>query len=61
MMRDKFWAKLKKEERSFSWFHRKYLSESNLSYNTLYKQAKGQELTVMSEDLKNAVRKFEGE
>lgn len=57
-MREKFWKKLKSEERSFSWFHRKYLSESDLSYNTLYKQAKGQELTVMSDDLINAIGKF---
>jgi len=60
-MREKFWEKLNKDERSFSWFHRNYLKESELSYNTLYKQAKGQELTKMSDDLKDAIEKFTGE
>lgn len=55
------WSKLNTQERSFSWFHRGFLSGSKLSYNTLYKQAKGQELTNMSDDLKTAINKYTGE
>ena len=57
-MREIFWKKLKSEGRSFAWFHRKYLSESNLGYNTLYKQAKGQELPVMSEELQKSIDEY---
>lgn len=59
--RIKLWDKLKSDDRSFAWFHRMFLSDSELKYNTLYKQAKGQELTEMSEDLKKAIDKFLGE
>lgn len=60
-LRTIFWEKMDNEERSFAWFHRKYLKNPGLKYNTLYKQAKGQELTDISEELKNAIEKFIGE
>lgn len=57
-LRTDLWEKLDQQERSFSWFHRAYLSESDFSYNTLYKQAKGQELPNMSNDLKEAIKTY---
>lgn len=56
--RRKLWDKLKTDDRSFAWFHRTYLSDSGFKYNTLYKQAKGQELTEMSKDLESAIDKL---
>lgn len=57
-MRDKFWEKLNGDQRNFMWFYRKYLTGSNLHYNTLYQQAKGDILTKMSDELKNAINKY---
>lgn len=57
-LREYFWEKLSNEGRSFAWFHRTYLSSSRLKYNTLYKQAKGQELTEMSTELSSAIKKY---
>jgi len=59
-LRKPFWKKLKEEGRSFAWFHRNYLKDAGLSYNTLYKQAKGQELVEMSSRLKKEMAKFTG-
>jgi len=56
--REEFWSKIKEKDRSFAWFHRNYLSGCKLSYNTLYKQAKGQELTVMSHELREAINNY---
>lgn len=53
-----FWEKIKETDRSFAWFHRNYLGESKLAYNTLYKQSVGKELKVMSNFLVSAMEKF---
>jgi len=60
-MINRFWKKLKKDERTFMWFHKKYLGEAKLHYNTLYQQARGVVLTNMSEELKKAIEKYLGE
>ncbi len=59
-MRETSWEKLKKDERSFSWFHRKYLKDAKLRYNTLYQQAKGDILIIMSDELKEAIETYTG-
>ena len=59
-MRNKLWEKLKEDERSFSWFHRKYLKDAKLRYNTLYQQAKGDTLIIMSDELKEAIESYTG-
>ncbi len=62
MRRERFWKKLKEvDERNFMWFYKKYLKESELHYNTLYQQAKGDILTKMSPDLVSAIDKYLGE
>jgi len=60
-MREKLWEKLKEDDRSFAWFHRNYLKNASLRYNTLYQQAKGDILTKMSEELQTAIKKYIGE
>lgn len=57
-LRVDLWKKLGEDERSFSWFHRTYLGDSKMSYNTFYKQSKGQELTKMSTELTEAIELY---
>ena len=57
-MRKRFWEKLKKDDRTFMWFHKNYLTGAGLHYNTLYQQAKGDILTNMSLELEKAIQKY---
>jgi 3-methyladenine DNA glycosylase Tag len=61
-MRERFWKKLNEEGRSFIWFFNRYVKDkTELKYNTIYQQAKGETLTVMSTELSDAMVKFLGE
>jgi 3-methyladenine DNA glycosylase Tag len=61
-MRERFWKKLNEEGRSFIWFFNRYVKgKTELKYNTIYQQAKGEILTVMSTELSDAMVKFLGE
>ena len=57
-MRKDLWNKLEKNERNFKWFHKNYLQDSGLHYNTLYQQAKGEILTTMCVELVTAIAKY---
>ena len=56
--REKLWKKLDENDRKFMWFYRKYMPDAELHYNTLYQQAKGDILTKMSEELKEAISEY---
>jgi len=60
-MRERLWKKLNKDDRNFKWFHKNYLQDATLHYNTLYQQARGDILTKMSEELSEAIEKYTGE
>lgn len=58
-MRERFWKKLNANGQSFIWFFNKYLRDkTELKFNTIYQQAKGETLTVMSSELGEAMRKY---
>lgn len=60
-MREELWKKLNDNERNFMWFYKKYLTGAELHYNTLYQQAKGDILTKMSDELKEAIKRYTSE
>ncbi len=59
-MREKLWEKLKANDRNFMWFYRNYIKNTDLHYNTLYQQAKGDILTKMSKELEDAINEYTG-
>lgn len=61
MIRQRLWEKLEKNDRNFKWFHKNYLQDAKLHYNTLYQQAKGEILTKMSDELTEAIEKYMGD
>lgn len=61
-MRKKFWEKLKEEGRSFIWFFNRFVKDkTDLSYNTIYQQAKGDILKNMSPELESAINIYLGQ
>lgn len=60
-MREKFWKKLKKDQRNFKWFYDNYIRYQigvGVQYNTLYQQAKGEMLKSMDLGLKLAIKRY---